>query len=282
MSQAPEQQEGSLDIKVRASAPLIESAEPKGVIEWNHEGTSKLFEVGGDWMTSGDFFSSLGISNLAAKKVENVEAQAAEHVSEEIQQGDAIHGRAEAVGAMAETEQTYPENVNIFWNAITELLKEDNKSIFQLNGHGFSEDKMDGLFNTGSVGHKLAPEMEKGNVFLIKPSAKEKLDAFFKQYERIFANISGGVNESFSDTPSDPWSPTQQEIIPETLGFTRFLKIPHVDGRTEVRRIYFLFGKVRAQSGESKQEEMPQMDALAANIDQEVDKEGIEQMDKAA
>lgn len=265
-----------LDIDFRRRSPLVGEQERVGTIEWKLEdGELKSFEVAVKRVdTVQPFIRSFGVRVAAAERVGDAEKIVDAQVTEEIKEGDFVGAQEDARIAMEKTETDYQRAVDLFRNMVEKLLDKHRDSIFQLNGNGFNPDAMDGFLNSRGIGHRLTPAMESGNAYLIAPAVEDDLKLFLKNYQESFANVSGGLSESYSETPSHPFSPKEQEYIPDGLGFTYFLKIPHVDGRTEVYPIYFLYGDVKGENDKFENN--------SKNINEVGDNEGLEQFAKAA
>lgn len=195
---------------------------------------------------------SLGIRDIAAQRVGDLENEAKTEIADDIEVGEFEKAQQEARRVMEQSSREFKETNDVFHRAVSALLDQYPQSLFQVSDEGFDPVGIDGLLNVGSgVGHKLAEAVSEGNVYIIAPDVKETLLSFLHEFQSGFINRAVvGSSESYDTQTSRPFSLVPQQIIPDELGFTLFFKRPDRDGNTKEHKIYFLFGDTSTKDTE--------------------------------
>jgi hypothetical protein len=275
MSQVPEQQETRLDTDIKRIAPFE---------------TAKRFaqiELGGKQMdvavrrldTPQPLLRSLGIRDIAAQRVGDLENEAKTEIADDIEVGEFEKAQQEAQRVMEQSKKEFQETNDVFHRAVSALLDRFPQSLFQVSDEGFNPAAIDGFLNTGAVGHKLAEAVSEGNVYLIAPDVKDELMSFLHEFQSGFINRAvKGSSEVYDTQTSRPFSPIERSIVPDELGFTMFFKRPDQHGNTVEHRIYFLFGNTAAENKNTSED----VDNAANTNTEQGEEEGLEKLDKAA
>lgn len=177
---------------------------------------------------------------------------------EDVTDEDVLEAARIAAEQVRSSRDQFEEVNNVFARAVRTVLERHPDSLYQIDS--FNPGDIDGfIYGDGHIVRKAA---EFGNAYLIAHDVKDEWLDVLHMYQTQWASSSEQYTDQRYGVPQ-----RQLEILDDDLGFTMRLKYLDRHGEMQQREMYFLYGTASDE---------------AANINQEVSDEALEENKKAA